>query len=284
MRFAAFAPMFGLVVTASCSAIDDVRAVAGPVPRAELEGRASPEGSALARASRAASDRARAMGAEARARATAIEQERARAEQERAEHEAAERAARDALATAGTDWDGFGATVAPRDDGADDDVGSIESDEASADGFAKLASRAREAWIYAEPKAKSRRLGYLRAGAVVDRDAQPAGRIVCKGSVIQHWLNGEKVVDFDYTNPKWAAEVELLRLRGGNLSARGAFLSLQDHGDLVWYRSIRLRTIPESEKLQSENITPGQVPEAMLEKEKHFVETKQAAERQKAGK
>jgi hypothetical protein len=110
------------------------------------------------------------------------------------------------------------------------------------------------------------------------------GRIVCKGSVIQHWLNGEKVVDFDYTNQKWAAEVELLRLRGGTLSARGAFLSLQDHGDLVWYRSIRLRTIPESEKLQSENITPGQVPEAMLEKEKHFVETKQAAERQKAGK
>lgn len=110
------------------------------------------------------------------------------------------------------------------------------------------------------------------------------GRIVCKGSVIQHWLNGEKVVDFDYTNPKWAAEVELLRLRGGNLPARGAFLSLQDHGDLVWYRSIRLRTIPESEKLQSENITPGQVPEAMLEKERHFVETKQAAEREKAGK
>jgi hypothetical protein len=181
MRFAAFAPMFGLVVTASCTAIDDVRAVAGPVPRAELEGRASPEGSALARASRAASERARAMGAEARARATAIEQERARAEQERAEREAAERAARDALATAGTDWDGFGATVAPRDDGADDDVGSIESDEASADGFAKLASRAREAWIYAEPKAKSRRLGYLRAGAVVDRDALPAGRNGCKG-------------------------------------------------------------------------------------------------------
>jgi hypothetical protein len=109
-------------------------------------------------------------------------------------------------------------------------------------------------------------------------------RIVCKGTVIQHWLNGEKVVDFDYANPKWAAEVELLRVRGGNLSARGAFLSLQDHGDLVWYRDILLRTIPPGEKLESANVTPAEVPEVMLEKEKKFVETRQAAEREKAGK
>ena len=109
-------------------------------------------------------------------------------------------------------------------------------------------------------------------------------RIVCKGTVIQHWLNGEKVVDFDYANPKWAAEVELLRVRGGNLSARGAFLSLQDHGDLVWYRDILLRTIPAAEKLESDNIIPAAVPEAMLEKEKKFVEARQAADREKAGK
>jgi hypothetical protein len=109
------------------------------------------------------------------------------------------------------------------------------------------------------------------------------GRILCKGSVIQHWLNGEKVVDFDYKNPKWAAEVELLRVRGGDLSARGAFLSLQDHGDLVWYRSLQLRAIPAEEKLESENITPAPVPEPMLEKEKKFIESKRAAEREKAG-
>jgi hypothetical protein len=109
-------------------------------------------------------------------------------------------------------------------------------------------------------------------------------RIVCKGTVIQHWLNGEKVVDFDYANPKWAAEVDLLRVRGGNLSARGAFLSLQDHGDLVWYRDILLRTIPPNEKLESDNITPAAVPEAMLEKERKFVEARQTAEREKAGK
>jgi len=104
------------------------------------------------------------------------------------------------------------------------------------------------------------------------------GRIVCKGSVIQHWLNGEKVVDFDYSDPRWAQEVDLLRVRGGDLTARGAFLSLQDHGDLVWYRGIKLRTIPANETLVSENSTPAPVPEAMLEKEHKFLESRKKAQ------
>jgi hypothetical protein len=108
-----------------------------------------------------------------------------------------------------------------------------------------------------------------------------SGRIVCKGTVIQHWLNGEKAVDFDYKNPLWEKQVELLRLRGGDLTARGAHLSLQDHGDLVWYKNIRLRSIPEGEKLVSDNIAPASVPEEMLEKERKFVEgkLKQASEK-----
>jgi len=104
------------------------------------------------------------------------------------------------------------------------------------------------------------------------------GRIVCKGSVIQHWLNGEKVVDFDYSNPRWAQEVDLLRVRGGDLTARGAFLSLQDHGDFVWYRGVKLRTIPATEPVVSENITPAPVPQSMLEKESKFVESKKKAQ------
>ena len=40
----------------------------------------------------------------------------------------------------------------------------------------------------------------------------------------------------DYNDPKWAKEVELLRVRGGDLKARGAFLHLQDHGDGAHHR------------------------------------------------
>lgn len=98
------------------------------------------------------------------------------------------------------------------------------------------------------------------------------GRIVCKGSVIQHFLNGEKVIDFDYKDPKWAAEVELLRVRGANLSDRGAHLFLQDHGDPVWYRNLRIREIPADEKVEHTEVVPMEIPAEMLQREKAYLE------------
>ena len=85
------------------------------------------------------------------------------------------------------------------------------------------------------------------------------GRIICKGTVIQHWLNGEKVVGFDYTDPKYAAEVKMLRQRGGNLDARGANLSLQDHGDPVWYRNIKMRELGPDDQLDRTSVTPQEL-------------------------
>jgi hypothetical protein len=93
------------------------------------------------------------------------------------------------------------------------------------------------------------------------------GRVMCKGTVIQHWLNGEKVIDFDYMDPKWAKEVELLRIRGADLGARGGKLWLQDHGQDVWFRALRLRVIPRTEELQRSNFVPMPVPPVALEKE-----------------
>ncbi|NBV21661.1 MAG: DUF1080 domain-containing protein [Proteobacteria bacterium] len=93
------------------------------------------------------------------------------------------------------------------------------------------------------------------------------GRIVAKGTVIQHWLNGEAVIDFDYSDPRWAKEIELLRIRGADLAARGALLRLQDHGADVWFRNLRLRTIPAGERLARFPFTPMPVPPVALEKE-----------------
>lgn len=90
------------------------------------------------------------------------------------------------------------------------------------------------------------------------------GRIYCKGTVIQHWLNGEKVIDLDYTDPRYAWHVELLANRGGNLADRGAKLSLQDHGDPVWYRGIKLRTVPESEVVKRDPVKPAPISDAAM--------------------
>ena len=105
------------------------------------------------------------------------------------------------------------------------------------------------------------------------------GRIVCKGSIIQHWLNGERVIDFDYNDPKWAKEVELLRIRGGDVKARGANLHLQDHGDPVWYRSVKWRTIPKDEKIDHQDVKPMAIPKDYLEREKAFVESHKKKEK-----
>ncbi|WP_395740398.1 DUF1080 domain-containing protein [Prosthecobacter sp.] len=92
-------------------------------------------------------------------------------------------------------------------------------------------------------------------------------RIVCKGSVIQHWLNGEKVVDFDYADPRWKDAVKLVSYRGTDLTKRGGNLWLQDHGAAVWFKNLRWRAIPADEPLVSENLTPMPVSEAALKKE-----------------
>ncbi len=97
-------------------------------------------------------------------------------------------------------------------------------------------------------------------------------RIICQGTVIQHWLNGKKVIDFDYADPKWADNVEMLRKRGANLAARGANLSLQDHGDPVAYRAIKLRRLPPDEKLDRTPVTPATIPPDVLEAERKKLE------------
>ncbi|MCP4786396.1 MAG: DUF1080 domain-containing protein [Fuerstiella sp.] len=98
------------------------------------------------------------------------------------------------------------------------------------------------------------------------------GRVICKGTVVQHWLNGKKVIDLDYADTKWAWNVELLRKRGGDLTARGAHLSLQDHGDPVWYRGIKLRELGEDDKLDRTPITPQEIPAGVLQAEKTKLE------------
>jgi len=98
------------------------------------------------------------------------------------------------------------------------------------------------------------------------------GQIICKGSQIQHWLNGEKVVDFDYKDSDYADEVQLLKERGGDLKARGASLSLQDHGDPVWFRSIRMRKIGFLEKLDQSEVVPAKISAELRAAEQKKVE------------
>ncbi len=97
------------------------------------------------------------------------------------------------------------------------------------------------------------------------------GRVVCKGTVIQHWLNGVKVIDFNYTDPQWKFNVHLIRQRGANLADRGAHLFFQDHGDPVWYRNVKLRKIPKASSIHHQTVQPAPLSEEVRQAEQEKI-------------
>ena len=79
---------------------------------------------------------------------------------------------------------------------------------------------------------------------------KPAGewnqaRIVVRGNHVEHWLNGQKVVDYELGSADWSAKVQASKFKdwpGYGKSARG-HIGLQDHGDTVSFRNIRIREL-----------------------------------------
>jgi hypothetical protein len=71
-------------------------------------------------------------------------------------------------------------------------------------------------------------------------------RIVFRGPHGEHWLNGEKVVEFDLGTPRMAdalAASKYLDWSWFGERRRGPIV-LQDHNDAVWFRSLKLRELP----------------------------------------
>ena len=82
----------------------------------------------------------------------------------------------------------------------------------------------------------------------------------------------------DYADPKWASDIERLELRGGKLSARGSRFWLQDHGDPVWFRNLKLREIGKDEVVKADaKFVQMAIPEGELQKEQDRVAQWKAA-------
>jgi len=109
------------------------------------------------------------------------------------------------------------------------------------------------------------------------------GRVICDGTVIEHWVNGKRVLSFDYADPKWAWYVDLLAVRGGDLTGRGGQLWLQDHGQDVWFRNLRWRELGEDDVVQADpTFEPLPVTGEALAKEEARVARMRAARQEKA--
>jgi type 1 glutamine amidotransferase len=76
------------------------------------------------------------------------------------------------------------------------------------------------------------------------------GRIVIDGSKVEHWLNGEKVVEADFGSDDWKERIGKSKFATweGFAATPNGHIALQEHGNQVWYRNIRIRQLKEDKK------------------------------------
>jgi len=105
------------------------------------------------------------------------------------------------------------------------------------------------------PDAKLGRDGNRKTGSLYDVIPAPAdkvlkpvgewntARIVSRGSVVEHWLNGVMTVRYDRASPEFAAQVAKSKFAKEKTFAQAekGHILLQDHIDPVSYRAIRIR-------------------------------------------
>jgi hypothetical protein len=72
-----------------------------------------------------------------------------------------------------------------------------------------------------------------------------AARIHVRGQHVEFFLNGQQVLAFDLQSPDWFRRVsssKFARWPNFGLADRG-YIGLQDHGDAVWFRNIKIREL-----------------------------------------
>ncbi len=111
---------------------------------------------------------------------------------------------------------------------------------------------------------------YLLYKPTADKPLHPAGewnssRIVVRGTHGEHWLNGQKVLEYEFNSQDFFSRVEntkFKRVPGFGFKGPG-HIALTHHNHPVWYRNIKIRTL---EGPRARDYLPGRLfdPEGLI--------------------
>jgi hypothetical protein len=70
-------------------------------------------------------------------------------------------------------------------------------------------------------------------------------RLIVRGAHVEHWMNGVKLLEYELWSDDWNKRMKASKFAKmpGYGRARRGHLVLQDHGDPVWYRNIKIKDL-----------------------------------------
>lgn len=71
-------------------------------------------------------------------------------------------------------------------------------------------------------------------------------RLVVNGTHVEHWLNDTKMADYELGSADWEARRKTSKFANAEKYGRATrgHIALQDHGDRVYFRNVRIRELP----------------------------------------
>lgn len=82
--------------------------------------------------------------------------------------------------------------------------------------------------------------------AFTGADIYQRTRILVQDSLVEHWLNDELIVSYIQWSEDWQNRLALSKWVDypGYGTARTGLVGLQDHGDRIWFKNIKLKPLP----------------------------------------